>query len=683
MHCASCVARLQRALADVEGVRDANVNLATEEAVLVVDPQRFDPAAVADVAGFVLTERREGGDGRSRALARDSIVAILLGVAAMAGAMRGVPLLAFVASAVSVAWCGRRFTAGALRLLRYRAADMNTLIAMGTWTALVWSAVLLLRGAESALWFESAAMIVALVLVGRWLEARAKARAGRSLRRLLELAPRMARVERDGEELELPAAEVRVGDVCVVRPGERLPTDGEVVSGHAALDESMLTGESLPVEKGPGDAVAGATINRTGAFRMRATRVGAATAYARIVNAVREAQASRPPVQALVDKVAGVFVPAVIGVALLTLLGWGVAGDWSAGLLHAVTVLIIACPCAMGLATPTAIVVGVGRAAESGIIFRDATALEQVAHVERVVFDKTGTLTAGEPRVHAVVPAAGRTEVDVVQAAATAEELSEHPLAAAVLAEAGRRGIAAEDVDLFRAVPGRGVRARAQGSEILVGSRRFLQDEGVDVAPLGEPRGTVLAVARDGAALGYLEVADTLRPSAADAVRELAGLGVRSLMMTGDARAPAQRIAEQAGIDEVHAELTPTTKLERLRALGAGVAMVGDGINDAPALAAADVGIALGTGTDVAMEAAHATLVHPDLKGVPEAIRLGRRTLKTIRWNLFWAFFYNVIAIPAAAGLFAITVTPTYASAAMALSSITVVGNSLRGPKST
>jgi Cu+-exporting ATPase len=678
MHCASCVARLQRALADVDGVKEAHVNLATEEAALVVDPQRFDPAAVSDVAGFVLTERRDGGDGRSRALARDAILAVGLGIVAMAGAMRGVPLLAFLASAVSVVWCGRRFTAATLRQLRFGAADMNTLITMGTWTALAWSAVLLVRGEESALWFESAAMIVALVLVGRWLEARAKERARRSLRKLLELAPQTARVERDGEELELPAAEVRVGDVCVVRPGERLPTDGEIVSGRAALDESMLTGESLPVEKEPGDAVQGATINRTGAFRMRATRVGAATAYARIVNAVREAQASRPPVQALVDRVAGVFVPAVIGVALLTLVGWGVAGDWSAGVLHAVTVLIIACPCAMGLATPTAIVVGVGRAAESGIIFRDAAALEQVARVAQVVFDKTGTLTEGEPRVRAVVPTPGRTEVEVVQTAATAEDLSEHPLAAAVLAEAQRRGIAAADVDLFRAVPGRGVRVKAQGSEILAGSRRFLQDEGVDVAPLGEPKGTVLAVARDGTALGYLEVADTLRASAADAVRELASLGVRSVMMTGDGRAPAQRIAEEAGIDEVHAEMSPTTKLDRLRSLGHGVAMVGDGINDAPALAAADVGIALGTGTDVAMEAAHATLVRPDLKGVADAIRLGRRTLKTIRWNLFWAFFYNVIAIPAAAGLFAITVTPRYAAAAMALSSVTVIANSLR-----
>ncbi|MHC4547823.1 MAG: heavy metal translocating P-type ATPase [Planctomycetota bacterium] len=678
MHCASCVARLQRALEQTDGIEEARVNLATEEATLLVDPARFDARSVHDVAGFQLARRREEGDDEARALAWDTVLAIVLGALAMVGAMGGRPLLAFAAGAVSVGWCGRRFTWAALRLLRQRAADMNTLIAVGTWTALLWSAALLLAGKESALWFESAAMIIALVLAGRWLEARAKQRARRSIRRLLELSPQTARVERDGREIVLPAAEVEVGDVCVVRPGERVPTDGEIVSGRTALDESMLTGESMPVEKGPGDPVRGATINSTGAFRMRATRVGAATAFARIVAAVREAQASRPPVQALVDRVAGVFVPVVIAVAILTLCGWGLAGDWSAGVLHAVTVLIIACPCAMGLATPTAIVVGVGRAAEQGVIFRDAGALEQVAHVKVAVFDKTGTLTEGKPRVSAVVPAGGRTEDDVLRVAATAEDLSEHPLAGAVLAEARRRGIEPDDVDVFRAVPGRGVRVKARGREILVGSPRFLVEEGVDVAPLGTPTGTVLAVARDGTAIGHLAVADTLRPAVPDAMRRLRHLGVRPLMMTGDARAPALAVAREAGIDEVAAELTPTDKLARLRDLGRGVAMVGDGINDAPALAAADVGIALGSGTDVAIEAAHVTLVRPDLRIVATAIHLGRRTLKTIRWNLFWAFLYNVAAIPAAAGLLAITVTPTYAAAAMAVSSITVVANSLR-----
>jgi Cu+-exporting ATPase len=469
---------------------------------------------------------------------------------------------------------------------------------------------------------------------------------------------------------------VAVGDRCRVRPGERVPADGEIVSGHTALDESMLTGESLPVDRGPGDPVAGATINRTGAFVMKATRVGAATAFARIVEAVQRAQSSRPPVQALVDKVAGVFVPVVIGIAVLTLLGWGLlAADWTAGLVHAITVLIIACPCAMGLATPTAIVVAVGHAAGKGILFRDARALEQIAHVETVAFDKTGTLTAGEPVVKEVVALPGIDRGAVLQAAATAEDLSEHPLAAAVRAAAAAEGIEAEEVDFFRALPGRGVRAKAGGNEILVGSPRFLAEEGVEVPP---HEGTALAVARNGRALGHLVVADALRPTARAALARLAELGLRTVMLTGDAQATAKRIAAEAGVTEVQAELLPDDKLERLAALGSHVAMVGDGINDAPALAAADVGIALGSGTDVAIEAAHATLVRPDLELVPAAVELGRRTLKTIRWNLFWAFFYNVVAIPAAMGVLGIPVTPTYAAAAMAVSSITVVTNSLR-----
>jgi Cu+-exporting ATPase len=514
--------------------------------------------------------------------------------------------------------------------------------------------------------------------VGRWLEARAKKRAGDSIRRLLELEPQTARVERGGETVEVPAADVAVGDVCVVRPGERLPADGEVVSGHSAVDESMLTGESMPVEKAPGDPVAGATVNRSGALRVKATRVGAATAFARIVDAVRDAQASRPPVQALVDKVAAVFVPAVILIAAGTLVYWGMTGTWADGVVRAVTVLIIACPCAMGLATPTAIVVGVGRGADRGIIFRDATALEQVAQVETIAFDKTGTLTVGRPAVRRIVPVDGIEESALLRAAATAEELSEHPLAEAVLAAANERGLEPEKVDFFRAVPGRGVRVKSGGEEILAGSLRFLAEEGVDVTPLGKPEGTALAVSRAGRALGLLEVADPLRPTTREAIGSLSSLGLRSVMLTGDAEGPARAVAAEAGVEEVFAGLLPEEKLARIGAMGAGTAMVGDGINDAPALAAADVGIAMGSGTDVAIEAAHVTLVRSDLRGVPVAVRLGRRTLRTIRQNLFWAFFYNVIAIPAAMGLLPFTVTPTYGAAAMALSSVTVVTNSLR-----
>ncbi len=646
MHCASCVARLETALRRIDGIRDARVDLATEEALLVVDPARFDPASVGDVAGFTLARHAQ-----EERWGFDTALALALAVAAIWFPWAAAP---------SVVWCGRRFTWPALKLLRHGAADMNTLVALGTWTALLsWNHD----------WLHAAAMITALVLVGRWLEARAKRRAGAAIRRLLELAPERARVERDGAEAEVPVAEVRAGDVCVVRPGERVPVDGVVVSGHASLDESMLTGESMPVERGVGERVHGASVNRTGAFRMRATEVGASTAFARIVAAVREAQASRPPVQRLVDRVAGVFVPVVIGIALVTFAAWGFSAE---GLRHAVAVLVIACPCAMGLATPTAIVVGVGRAAEKGIVFRDAAALEAIARVDTVAFDKTGTMTVGKPGVRAVRVLSD----DLLPAAATALELSEHPLAQAVVAYARERGVAPGSVDLFRAVPGRGVRARAMGAELLAGSPRFLLEEGVPVGE--EPAGTVVGIAKGGRLLGWFEIADALRPTTAEALVRIRELGVRTVMLTGDNESVARVVAAEAGVEEVRAGLLPDEKLAALRALRGRVAMVGDGINDAPALAAAHVGIALGTGTGAAIEAAHVTLVRPDLMGVADAIRLGRRTLKTIRENLFWAFLYNVVAIPAAAGVFGWTVTPTYGAAAMAFSSVSVVLNSLR-----
>jgi Cu+-exporting ATPase len=649
MHCASCVARLEAALSKVDGIKGARVDLATEEALLDVDPARFREESVRDVAGFTLArqavEEKWGFD------------------TALALALAAASFLAPWVAVASVVWCGRRFTWAALKLLREPAADMNTLVALGTWTALLsWNHE----------WLHAAAMITALVLLGRWLEARAKRRAGAAIRKLLELAPERARVERDGAEIEVPVAEVRVGDVCVVRPGERVPVDGEVLSGHASIDESMLTGESMPIERGPGERVKGATVNRTGAFRMRATGVGASTAFARIVAAVREAQASRPPVQRLVDRVAGVFVPVVILVALGTLVAWGLSGSWGAGLMHAVTVLVIACPCAMGLATPTAIVVGVGRGAEKGVIFRDAAALERIAHVDTVAFDKTGTMTAGKPAVRAVHARSG----DLLQAAATALDLSEHPLAQAVVAYARAKGVEPLAPDVFRAVPGRGVRVRVRGSEVLAGSFRFLREEGVSAGE--EPKGTVVAVARGGNLLGWLEIADPLRETTPAAVAALRALHVRTVMLTGDNEEVARAIAAEAGVADVRAGLLPEEKLAALRAMAGRVAMVGDGINDAPALAAAYTGIALGTGTGAAIEAAHATLVRPDLTGVADAVRLGRRTLRTIRQNLFWAFFYNVAAIPAAMGLFGWTVTPAYGAAAMAFSSVSVVLNSLR-----
>ncbi len=715
MHCASCVGRVEKALLAVPGVRSAQVNLATNDATVVAEPGRYDETALVAAVGrlgeYKATPRSDDDwaappvPQADRGLSADALVALALSVPSMLFSMRWVPGVSadvsnWIALAVTLpvqVWCGRRFTVGAWGAARSFAADMNTLVALGTWTAFLWSCALVLRGSAHHVWFDSAAMIVAVVLVGRWLEARARARAGDAIAALLRLAPPTARVERDGTEREVPASEVTVGDVCVVRPGERIPVDGVVLDGSSAVDESMLTGESLPVSKAAGDAVTGATVNQTGTFRMHATRVGRDTALASIVRAVRDAQSSRAPVQALVDRVAGVFVPVVIAIALVTAGAWtwamwdrGAGAAVAEAVARAVTVLVIACPCAMGLAAPTAVMVAVGTGARRGVIFRGAEALEAAGRADVVAFDKTGTLTEGRPRVTDVF--ATGDAGDVLLVAASLESRSEHPLARAVLDEAKRRGVEAMAVSDFAAVAGRGIRGKVAGAIALAGTPEFLAQEGVDTAPLADAarraaeRGAgVVAVARKGKALGLLAVEDRPRANAAASVARLKSMGMGVVLLTGDAEAPARAAASEAGVAEVRAGLLPEAKLREVAALRAGgrrVAMVGDGINDAPALAAADVGIAMGTGTGVAIEAAHVTLVHGDLARVADAIAIGRRALATIRWNLFWAFFYNVAAIPLAAGALApLTdwqVTPTLAAAAMSLSSVTVVGNSLR-----
>ncbi len=732
MHCASCVGKVAKALEAAPGVRTAHVNLATNEATLTVEPERFDPdaarAAVAGAGDYRAAPRDEDAPpsvgpspaeaAEARTLAWDAAGALVLSVPSMAFSMGWVPgvpqgtsnWIALAVTAPVQFWFGRRFTRGAWQVLRHGSADMNTLVAVGTWTAFLWSLAVVLvpalgagaqHGAEHGahVWFDSAAMIVALVLVGRWLEARARRRAGDAIRELLELVPPTARVERDGEEVVVPVAEVRPGDVCVLRPGERVPVDGEIVDGHSTVDESMLTGESLPVEKGPGDSVSGATLNRTGSVRLRATRVGRDTVLAGIVRAVRDAQGSRAPVQALADRVAGVFVPVVVVIALATAIVWfllerdgGAAHAMSVAVVRAVTVLVIACPCAMGLAAPTGVMVAVGRGARRGVIFRNAESLEGAARVSVVAFDKTGTLTEGRPAVRAIETVTGTTEEEVLHIAAAIEKRSEHPLAEAVLAAARERSIRPRPVAAFQAVPGRGARGSVGGKPALVGSLRFLEESGIDVTPLAaaaaraaERGAGVLAVAAQGRAIGVLAVEDRLRADASDAVTSLRAMGLRPVMLTGDAEAPARTMAREAGVDDIRAGLLPEEKvaaLRELRATGAKVAMVGDGINDAPALAAADVGIAMGTGSGAAIEAAHVTLVRGGLFAVTDAVRIGRRALRTIRWNLFWAFFYNVAAIPIAAGALAPwtdwSITPTFAAAAMAMSSVTVVGNSLR-----
>ena len=760
MTCASCVRRVERALDGVDGVTAANVNLATEEATVSLGDgdSGGDGDALSGPLGEALREavERAGYDllfaGDDEDAVRDQLederrveyralkvrTAFALGSAAfLLLAMRWArvpvldevpaqvmhPLMFLVATPVQF-WAGRRFYAGALRLARHGSSDMNTLIAVGTSAAYGYSVVATFApgvfenvgGIEPSVYFDTAAAIIGLVLLGRLLEARAKGQTSESVRRLIALRPATARVLEDGEEYEIPVAAVQPGDVVIVKPGEQLPVDGEVVNGTSAIDESMLTGESLPVSRGVGDPVFGATINTTGALQVRATAVGADSALAHIIRLVEEAQGSKAPIQRLADSIAAVFVPVVLGLAAATLAVWWAFGPEPAltfGVLNAVTVLIIACPCALGLATPTAIMVGTGRGAERGVLIRDAESLERARRVDTVVLDKTGTITEGQPQVSdiALAPDVAVSTDDLVRLVASAERGSEHPLASALVREAERRELNLEWPELFEAVVGKGVRATIEGRELLIGNPELLTDAGLDFGPLraamedASSRGrTPLLVAVDGAAAGVVTVADPIRETTPEAITELRRIGVSVVMLTGDQQATADAVAVEAGIDRVVANVRPEGKVEVVRELqrqGHVVAMVGDGINDAPALAAADIGMAIGTGTDVAVETAGITLMRADVRGVATAIRLSRATMRTMYQNLGWAFGYNLLLIPVAAGLgylfFNVVLddatvpavlrpvfgergflNPIIAAAAMAISSVSVMTNSLR-----
>ena len=728
MTCANCAATVERALCRTEGVTGASVNYATERAVVELSrggPTLEDLSIAVERVGYgVLQAGPDELDdieaaARQRELQNQTrkfwIGVGFAGPLFVLSMARDFGFLGSWASADWVNWLmfvlaspvqvyvGWDYYVGGWKALRAGSANMDLLVALGSTVAYVYSVVvvvMLTAGSTLAgehVYFETAALIITLIKLGKLLEVRAKGETSEAIRELIGLQPDTARVVRQGVEYDIPISEVVVGDVLLVRPGERIPVDGEVVDGLSSIDESMLTGESMPVEKGPGDVVVGATINKSGAFHFRATRVGADTALAQVIRLVQEVQGSKAPIQRLADRVAGVFVPIVIVVAVLTFVVWWavIGADFSVALVRLVAVLVIACPCALGLATPTAVMVGTGRGARLGILFRSSEALQRARQLGTVVFDKTGTLTRGEPEIRTVITL-DSDEAELLRFAGSAELMSEHPLGEAVLREARRRSLNLTKPDSFRAIPGQGVQAMVGGAEVLVGNQVLMENRDIDLAALESAMesivagaGTPLWVVIDGEVKGVLGAADILKEGSADAVRDLRNRGLNVIMLTGDQNATAEAIASSIGIHEVRAEVLPHQKRDVVGELQVDhvVAMVGDGINDAPALAQADIGIAIGTGTDVAIEAADVTLMGGDPRSVVTALALSRATMRTIEQNLFWAFFYNVVLIPVAAGaLYSVTflpmilrsLHPILAALAMALSSVTVVGNSLR-----
>jgi Cu+-exporting ATPase len=716
--------RVEQGLQELEGVHKASVNFATEKATVEYDSSALGIETITrkvkdlgyEVVGM---EKSRGGVEAARKRELKELktrfsVGVILSVVIFSGSMqhwfpylRSIPrqtmlVFLFVLTTPVVFWVGSRFYVGAVKAAKQKTTDMNTLVAVGAFSAYLYSALVTFvpqffagAGIDPHVYFDGAAMIITLILLGRLLEARAKGKTSMAIKRLMGLKPKTARVMRDGREIDIPIAAVIKGDLILVRPGEKIPTDGLVVSGASSIDESMLTGESIPLAKRMGNEVFAATLNKTGSFTFRATKIGAETALAQIIRLVEEAQGSKAPIQRVADKVASIFVPVVFGIATLTFIVWYFLvpePTFSRALLNFVSVLIIACPCAMGLATPTAVMVGTGLGAENGILIKGGESLERACKLSTVVFDKTGTLTKGEPEVTDILISEGTEREKVLRIAISIEAVSEHPLAQAIVQKARKETLSHSEVADFEALSGLGARAVVDGKTCFLGNLTLMKKEGIKLNGLDEKAErlagqgkTCVFVAEEGRAIGLLALSDVPRASAAKAVDHLKAMGLQVAMITGDNEKTARGVGNAVGIDQILAEVLPGDKAEEIKRLQAGgqiVAMVGDGINDAPALTTADIGIAVGAGTDVAMEASDITLIRDDLRSVPAAIKLSSRTMRIIKQNLFWAFFYNSLGIPIAAGVlypfFGILLNPVFAAAAMAMSSVSVVSNSLR-----
>ena len=701
MHCASCAVIIEKSLKRLEGVESASVNLATEKAVVEYDPERIDVKGLIDSvnkAGYKAFEESDDNKTEAKEINKAKMIlifSVVLSIPIFILSMvvgdfpdKGYVLLALTTPVQFIA--GYKFYKGMWNGLRNKSANMDTLVALGTSAAYFYSLYSLYTG-MGHLYFETSAILITFILLGKYLEIRTKGKTGEAIKKLMKLSPKTARVIRGGKEIEIQIDDVIIGDTIVVRPGEKIPVDGIVVSGYSSVDESMITGESIPVEKNKGSNVIGGTINKTGSFKFQAKKIGSDTMLSQIIKLVEQAQGSKPPIQRFADKIASVFVPVVLLIALIAFVVWYVLveKDFEFSMLNAVAVLVIACPCALGLATPTAVMVGTGLGAQKGILIKSGVGLETTHKVDTIVFDKTGTLTKGKPEVTDVITVGRSKKDEIVKYAAIAEKNSEHPLGEAIASYAKSRMKIPETKE-FKSIPGHGVKVKYQNKTILVGSRKLMSGNGIrinndeEIRELEEQGKTVMMVAVNKSLVGLIAVADTLKEQSKDAVEELKKMGKKVVMITGDNERTAKAIASQVGIDEVLSEVLPGEKSEKVKQLqkeGRIVAMVGDGVNDAPALTQADVGIALGSGTDVAIESGEIVLIKNDLRDVVTSIKLSDYTIKKIKQNFFWAMVYNTLGIPIAAGvLYPITgflLNPMIAGAAMAFSSVSVVSNSL------